>query len=165
MKRISEKRLLALLLALMMCVCVLLCSCDGQEQPQGSDTTPPDSSSVALPDIWKTATYTSDATVGEGAKTVTLYVTADAKTIALAVKTDAETLGAALLALDLIAGDESQYGLYVKTVNGMTADYDADGSWWGFNSVKEDGTREMMMVGVDGANISGGEVYELVISK
>lgn len=151
MKRISEKRLLALLLALMMCVSVLLCGCEQQDD--------------ALPDIWKTATYTADATVGEGAKTVTLYVTADDKSVVLTVKTDAETLGAALLALDLIAGDESQYGLYVKTVNGMTADYDADGSWWCFNGVKEDGTREMMMVGVDGAEISGGEAYELVISK
>lgn len=165
MKRISEKRLLALLLALMMCVSVLLCGCESQKTPQGGDTTPADVSGDVLPDVWKTATYTSDTTVGEGAKTVTLYVTADDKSVVLTVKTDAETLGAALLALDLVAGDESQYGLYVKTVNGMTADYDTDGSWWGFNSVKEDGTREMMMVGVDGAEISGGEVYELVISK
>ena len=38
----------------------------------------------------------------------------------------------ALLALDLIAGEDSQYGLYVKTVNGITADYDTDGSYWAF---------------------------------
>ncbi len=151
MKRCSETKLLALLLALLMCASVLLCGCGEQDD--------------ALPDVWQTATYTSDATVGEGEKTVTLYVTADDKSVALTVKTDAATLGEALLALKLIAGDESQYGLYVKTVNGMTADYDADGSWWCFNSVAADGTREMMMVGVDGAEISGGEAYELVISK
>ena len=43
-----------------------------------------------------------------------------------------ETVGAALLAEGLIEGEESQYGLYVKTVNGLTADYDADGHYWAF---------------------------------
>ena len=43
-----------------------------------------------------------------------------------------ETVGAALLAEGLIEGEESQYGLYVKTVNGLTTDYDADGHYWAF---------------------------------
>lgn len=43
-----------------------------------------------------------------------------------------ETVGAALLAEGLIEGEESQYGLYVKTVNGLTADYDKDGHYWAF---------------------------------
>lgn len=48
------------------------------------------------------------------------------------IRTDEETVGAALLGLDLIAGDESEYGLYVKTVNGITVDYDKDGAYWAF---------------------------------
>ena len=35
-----------------------------------------------------------------------------------------------LLSLDLIAGDEGEYGLYVKTVNGITADYETDGMYF-----------------------------------
>lgn len=48
------------------------------------------------------------------------------------IHTDKETVGEALLELGLIAGEESQYGLYVKTVNGITADYDKDGVYWAF---------------------------------
>lgn len=49
-----------------------------------------------------------------------------------ALTSEAETVGAALLEEGLISGDESEYGLYVKTVNGLTADYDKDGHYWAF---------------------------------
>lgn len=150
MKRISENRIVVVSIALLLCVATLLGGCAKKE---------------VLPAVWENATYTTDKTVGEGAKTVKLYVTAADKSILLTVKTDADNLGKALLALGLVAGDESQYGLYVKTVNGMTADYDADQSWWCFNKVAEDGTREMMSVGVDGAEIAGGETFELAMTK
>ena len=87
------------------------------------------------------------------------------KSIKLTVKTDEENLGAALLALGIVDGDMGDFGLYVKVVNGMTADYDVDASWWGFNKVLSDGTRETMMTGVDGVTISDGEAYELIYSK
>ena len=48
------------------------------------------------------------------------------------IHTDKETVGEALVELGLIAGEESEYGLYVKTVNGITADYDKDGVYWAF---------------------------------
>lgn len=150
MKRISENRIVVVSVALLLCVATLLCGCAKKE---------------VLPTIWESATYTTDKTVGEGAKTVSLYVTAAEKTIILTVKTDAANLGEALLALGIVAGDESQYGLYVKTVNGMTADFDVDQTWWCFNKVASDGTREMMSVGVDGAEISGGESFELALTK
>ena len=31
-----------------------------------------------------------------------------------------------------VEGEESDYGLYVKTVNGITADYETDGAYWAF---------------------------------
>ena len=34
--------------------------------------------------------------------------------------------------MGLIAGEDSDYGLYVKTVNGVTVDYDTDGKYWAF---------------------------------
>ncbi len=47
-----------------------------------------------------------------------------------AYETDAEYLGAFLLEEGLISGSEGPYGLYVETVDGETADYSVDGSWW-----------------------------------
>ena len=46
------------------------------------------------------------------------------------VNTDKETVGDALLEQNLIEGDDSEYGLYVKTVNGITVDYDTDHTYW-----------------------------------
>ena len=48
------------------------------------------------------------------------------------IHTDKATVGEALLELNLIAGDEGEYGLYVKQVNGITADYDVDQTYWAF---------------------------------
>lgn len=48
------------------------------------------------------------------------------------IHTDETTVGDALTKVGLIEGEESEYGLYVKTVNGITADYDKDGVYWAF---------------------------------
>jgi hypothetical protein len=48
--------------------------------------------------------------------------------------TDAEYLRQALEEIEglTVEGEESDYGLYVKTVNGITADYETDGAYWAF---------------------------------
>ena len=48
------------------------------------------------------------------------------------IHTDKTILSDALLEHDLIAGEDSEYGLYVKTVNGTTLDYNKDGKYWAF---------------------------------
>lgn len=48
------------------------------------------------------------------------------------VKTNKTVVGEALLENELITGEESQYGLYVKSVNGITLDYNTDGMYWAF---------------------------------
>lgn len=48
------------------------------------------------------------------------------------IYTNKTILADALLEHDLIAGEESAYGLYVKTVNGITLDYEKDGKYWAF---------------------------------
>lgn len=149
MKRISQNKIIVSF-ALLLCMTLLLSACGSRE---------------VLPEVWENATYTEDTTLGEGSKTVDVYVTAADKSIKLTVKTDEENLGAALLALGIVDGDMGDFGLYVKVVNGMTADYDVDASWWGFNKVLSDGTRETMMTGVDGVTIADGEAYELIYSK
>ena len=49
---------------------------------------------------------------------------------------------------------------YVKKVNGITADYDVDQSYWGFYI---DG--EYAMTGVDGTSIEEGRIYRLAYEQ
>ena len=71
--------------------------------------------------------------IGEGKTEFPLTITdTTGLSITVTVKTDNDTVGDALVALGLIAGEESEYGLYIKTVNGMTLDYDKDKMYWGF---------------------------------
>ena len=59
-------------------------------------------------------------------------VNAEGKETKFIINTDKKTVGEALIELGLIKGDEGAYGLYVKTVNGETLDYDKDGKYWAF---------------------------------
>lgn len=155
------KSTLALILALLMTLCLFSCKKDETETPQTPSGAENEAGGTIAPEgLWASATYLKDTTFGEGAKTVTVKVIADGKSVTFTVKTDAATLGDALLAHNLIAGDEGQYGLYVKVVNGITADYDVDQSYWGFSK-----NGEYMMTGVDGTAIADGETYELTYTK
>lgn len=115
---------------------------------------------VAAEGVWANATYLSDKEFGEGNKKVEVEVEANGQSVTFTINTDAETLGAALLEHNLIAGEEGQFGLYVKTVNGMLADYDINKSYWGFYQ-----NGEYLMSGVDTTAIVGGEHFEIVYSK
>ena len=102
-------------------------------------------------------TVETGATVGEGTAEFTLEVVdVDANPVVITVKTDEETVGDALSALGLIAGEESTYGLYIKTVNGITYDYDTDGKYWGFYV---DGT--YAVESADLTEITAGSTYTL----
>ena len=89
-----------------------------------------------------------------------MEVKAEEKSVTFTVHTDKDTVGAALIEHGLIAGDEGQFGLYVKYVNGMLADYDIDQTYWSFYI-----NGEMAMTGVDGTPITEGETYQLVYTK
>ena len=79
--------------------------------------------------------YESGSTIGEGEKHI--YVTAtDGVNQELIgtfeFYTDAENIGDALLEYGFISGDDGDYGLYVKVVNGVKAEYETDGTYWAF---------------------------------
>ncbi len=74
------------------------------------------------------------------------------------ITTDKKTVGEALLEEGLIEGEESEYGLFVKTVNGITADYDVDGTYWAFYI---DG--EYASTGVDSTDIVDGTTYSFKV--
>lgn len=104
---------------------------------------------------------TEATTLGEGQTAFALNVVdKDGNVSAFAINTDKETVGDALLELELISGEEGAYGLYVKTVNGITADYDTDGSYWAFYINGEYATS-----GVDTTTITDGATYELKVQK
>ena len=93
--------------------------------------------------------------IGEGETAFTFEVVLDdGTTTCYNVHTDETTVGAALLGVSLIEGEDSEYGLYVKTVDGVTKDYDADGQYWAFYV---DG--EYASTGVDSTDIVPGSTY------
>ena len=76
------------------------------------------------------------------------------------IHTDKQTVGDALLELGLIDGEESEYGLYVKTVNGITVDYDKDGAYWAFYI-----NGEYASSGVDSTDITEGDNYSFKVEQ
>ena len=114
----------------------------------------------AQPSLWDSATYLEDKEFGVGSKKVEVKVKAEDKTVTFTVNTEKETVGAALLEHKLIAGDQGEYGLYVKTVNGILADYDVDKSYWAFYI-----NGEYASSGVDTTPIVKGESYSLEYTK
>ena len=96
-----------------------------------------------------------------GGKTITVTVVhADGTSKDFTYQTDAEYLGEVLVAEGLVEGEDSEYGLYVTTVNGITADWDADQTYWAFYI---DG--EYAMTGIDATEIVDGSTYSLVLTK
>ena len=110
--------------------------------------------------LWKDATYTENTTLGTGENTLIVTVEANEKSVDFKIKTDKTVVGDALKEHNLIDGEEGAYGLYVKVVNGIEADYNKDKSYWAFN---KDG--DSMQTGVDQAEFKNGEHYELVYTK
>ena len=99
--------------------------------------------------------------LGEGA-TVFAFVVVDGEgnETAFEIHTDKTIVGEALLELELIEGEVGDFGLYVKTVNGITADYDVDQTYWAFYV---DG--EYAMTGVDATEIEEGATYSFKVEK
>ena len=103
-----------------------------------------------------------DVTVmGEG-KTVFNFavVDKDGNETKFEIHTDKTVVGEALIELGLIVGDDGPYGLYVKTVNGITADYDVDQTYWAFYI-----NGEYAMTGVDKTDIVPGDSYAFKVEK
>ncbi|MBE6598179.1 MAG: DUF4430 domain-containing protein [Ruminococcaceae bacterium] len=116
---------------------------------------------VTLPSCKDEAKDTGGETsVVEAAEQITITVAVtgpDGATTELPVTTDAENLEDAFLDSGFISGDMGEYGLYIKTVNGITADYNTDGAYW---AMYKDG--EYLMTGAKDTPIADGEHYELV---
>ena len=138
-----------LCLALIAAIALTAMGCDQAKTPETPETTVAGDETAAL------------TVKGEGA---TLFyfnvVDKDGNETKFEIHTDKTIVGDALLELGLIAGEEGPYGLYVKTVNGITADYETDGTYWAFYEGDSYG-----MTGVDLTEIKAGATYAFKVSK
>ncbi|MBR4308443.1 MAG: DUF4430 domain-containing protein [Oscillospiraceae bacterium] len=143
MKKYSKKNLLSLLL------CAVLIAAMALTVTGCSDT--------KTPTEWATKTFANGEILGEGSTEFTLIVVdAEGTENTATIRTDKTVVGDALLELELINGPVESYGIYVKTVNGMTYDYDTDGKYWAFYI---DG--EYALTGIDQTELRSGAVYTL----
>lgn len=126
-------------------LCLILSACGGTAQ-----TT----------DLWSAAMYTEDTELGTGSKTLFVDVKAEDRSVTFTIKTDKETVGEALVDNGLVSGEQGPYGLYVKFVNGIEADYNKTQTFWSFTK-----GGEALQTGVDSTKFSDGEHFELVYTK
>ena len=124
------KRMISLLLALVMVFA--LTACGAKEEAPAADAV---SFKVVVTDL-------------EGNETAFEYTSS------------AASVGEALVAEGLIEGHETEYGLYIDTVNGITADWDADQTYWAFYIHGEYAT-----TGIDGTEIVADTTYGLTLTK
>lgn len=98
------------------------------------------------------------AVLGDGEKTFYfIAVDLEGKETRYEIHSDASFVGEALLEHALIAGDAGDYGLYVKTVNGITLDWDKDAKYWSFLIAGE-----YAMTGCDMTEIENGITYTFI---
>ena len=133
---------ISIVLAMVMLICLAACN------------------TVDKTGVWENATYRKDMEFGKGSKTVVVEVKAQDQSVKFTIHTDKDTVGAALIDHDLISGEEGQYGLYVKVVNGITADFDKDQHYWAFYV-----NGEFAMTGVDSTEIDESAEYRLEYAK
>ena len=157
------RSVISLILAIFCVLSLASCAETGEtttEAPAVDTTASAENDTTEEAGLWADAVYTEDKEFGVGEKTLVCEVKAEDKTVTFTVKTDKKTVGEALIEHGLVEGDEGTYGLYIKKVNGILADYDVNQCYWAFFI---DG--EMAMSGVDGTDITEGVTYQLVYSK
>ena len=119
-----------------------------------AETAPAETEDVV---ILLTGTQEEPTLLGEGAKSFLFDVQYEEEDLDawFLISTDAETVGAALLENGLVAGSESEYGLYVTSVLDIEIIYTEDNPhYWAFYV---DG--EYAQTGVDATPIEDGKIY------
>ncbi len=142
--------LLSLVLALLMLVSLASCAKEKYD----------DVTVETLSPLWQTAMYHNDISFGTGDKTIKVEVKAEDKSVVFTLSTNYTTLADALFEHQLVEGEDGPYGLYIKRVNGILADYDEDATYW---SLSKDG--ETLMSGASEVEIADGDRFELTRTK
>lgn len=95
-----------------------------------------------------------------GEKHITVEVIdAEGNSTVFEYDTDEEYLRGVLEPAGLIEGSDSEWGMFVTTVNGITADWDTKQEWW---CITQDG--EMTPNGVDQTPVNDGDHFEFTLT-
>ena len=143
MRNTKLTKVLSLLLSMVLitAMALTLFGCGKNDTPATDSTAPADT--------------VGTENIGEGKHEFHFYVKYDGTVQKhYTVRSDKDTVGDALLENGLIEGDIGEYGLYVTKVDGITADYNTDGTYWAFYV---DG--EYALSGVDMTEITDGAEY------
>ena len=168
MQKKCNKKLLSLILSMMLIVAMAFnmtaCGDNNQEKPntEGQSQAGGTQQDSQEDEIQNGSENQTDTTVLGQGETVFGFVVVDkdGKETKFEIHTDKTTVGDALLEVKLIEGEDGPYGLYVKSVNGITADYDVDQTYWAFYI-----NGEMAMTGVDATNVEAGATYSFKVEK
>lgn len=148
MTRFKKSLSLIVCIVLIAAMALLATGCNGNKDTTGSST----------PDT--TVSETQSNVLGTGATKFTFTVTdSEGKETSYQINTDKKTVGDALVELGLIAGEESEYGLYVKTVNGITLG-EKDRMFWALYM-----NGKQLQTGVSSAEIVAGATYSFKAEK
>lgn len=109
---------------------------------------------VGLWSLWQSSRPETEA----GEKNVTVAVVhSDGERTEFHYSTEQEYLGELLKAEGLIEGEEGEFGLFVKTVDGEAVDFNRDQSWWKLTCNGKDAE-----TGADSVVLRDGDVYEWI---
>ena len=148
MKNNSIKKLLALVLAFVLTAAAALTGCSTTP----AETTAPPAETTEAPAETQPVTE-----LGEGASNFGLtIVDKEGVTHLYRVHTNVGMMGEALIEVDLIDGEQGQYGMYIKSVLGQVLDYETDGMYWAFYV-----NGEYAMTGVDQTPVEHDAQYML----
>ena len=148
MKNNSIKKLLALVLAFVLTAAAALTGCSTTP----AETTAPPAETTEAPAETQPVTE-----LGEGASNFGLtIIDKEGVTHLYRVHTNVGMMGEALIEVDLIDGEQGQYGMYIKSVLGQVLDYETDGMYWAFYV-----NGEYAMTGVDQTPVEHDAQYML----
>lgn len=148
MKRMKKALSIILCMVLIVAMALLTTACNGNAKENAAQE-----GGVAV--------FQEGDVLGEGSTKFNFTVVdKQGNEVSCEIHTDEKTVGAALLKLGVIEGEEGQYGLYVKKVNGIIADYDVDSTYWAFYI-----DEEYAMTGVDVTEISEESSYAFKVEK
>ena len=157
------KKSMSLIFCMMLIVAMALFTSGCNDKKAETPTTQEKENSVSLEETVteEEAPETEVTVLGEGqTKFLFTVVDKDGVETQFEIQTEKENVGDALLELGLIAGENGDFGLFVKTVNGIVADYDIDKTYWAFYV-----NGEYAMSGVDTTTIEEGAAYMFKVEK
>ena len=140
------KKLTAALLILILALTAVMCGCNGNSPAE--TTTKPEIESINESDNGYEKSFVFEVIDIDGNKTQTT------------IETNGEYVGIVLQELGYIEGEQGDYGLYIKKVNGITADYNIDGTYWAFYV-----NDAYAMASADLTPIVDGDVYSFRVEK